>query len=303
MSKKYDLVILGAGPAGITAGIYAMRARLDTVLLEKSYVSGGQVLNTHEVDNYPGIPQISGIELGEAFENHGKSLGLCIEQGEVLGIHKEEEGFRLETEEKTYLADAVIVATGAHPRLLDVPGEQELAGMGVSYCATCDGAFFKDKTVAVAGGGDAAVEDAIFLSRICRKVYLIHRRDHLRAAKILQDRLMEMDNVEILWNYEVKEILGEDQVTGVKIWQNQEDSSRVLDVDGIFVAIGVVPNNQGLEGIASVDKMGYFIAGEDCRTDTPGIYAAGDIRTKALRQIVTAAADGANAVASVLERV
>lgn len=300
MDKKYDLVILGAGPAGITAGIYAMRARLDTVLLEKNYVNGGQVLNTHEVDNYPGFPQISGIALSEAFENHAKQLGLPIQQGEVLEIVKEDHGFRLETEEKTYRSDSVIIAAGARPRLLQVPGEQELAGMGVSYCATCDGAFFKDKTVAVAGGGDTAVEDAIFLSRLCQKVYLIHRRDQLRAAKILQQRVMALDNVDILWNCEIKEILGEEQVTGVKLFHNKENSSRTLPVDGIFIAVGLLPNSQGLENIASTDEMGYFIAGEDCRTDTPGIFAAGDIRTKALRQIVTAAADGANAVASIL---
>lgn len=300
MDKKYDLVILGAGPAGITAGIYAMRARLDTVLLEKNYVNGGQVLNTHEVDNYPGFPQISGIALSEAFENHAKQLGLPIQQGEVLEIVKEDHGFRLETEEKTYRSDSVIIAAGARPRLLQVPGEQELAGMGVSYCATCDGAFFKDKTVAVAGGGDTAVEDAIFLSRLCQKVYLIHRRDQLRAAKILQQRVMALDNVDILWNCEIKEIQGEEQVTGVKLFHNKENSSRTLPVDGIFIAVGLLPNSQGLENIASTDEMGYFIAGEDCRTDTPGIFTAGDIRTKNLRQIVTAAADGANAVASIL---
>lgn len=309
MSKKYDLVILGAGPAGITAGIYGVRAGLETVLLEKSYVTGGQVLNTYEVDNYPGISHISGLELGEAFENHAKSLGLCIEQGEAAGIHKEDGFFQIVTEEKTYLSRTVIIAAGAHPRLLGVPGEQELAGMGVSYCAACDGAFFKDKVTAVVGGGDAAVEDAIFLSRVCRKVYLVHRRDQLRAARILQDRLMELNNVEILWDSQVEEILGEDQVAGVKIrhtkshGDNKEDSGRELIVDGIFIAIGVVPNNQGLEGIASTDENGYFVAGEDCRTDTPGIFAAGDIRTKPLRQIVTAAADGANAAASALEYV
>lgn len=307
MSKKYDLVIIGAGPAGITAGIYAVRARLETVLLEKNYVSGGQVLNTYEVDNYPGISHIRGIELGEAFENHAKSLGLCTEQGEVSGIYKEDGFFRIVTDEKTYLSRTVILAAGAHPRLLGVPGEQELAGMGVSYCAACDGAFFKDKITAVVGGGDAAVEDAIFLSRVCRKVYLIHRRRQLRAAGILQDRLMELDNVEILWDSQVEKILGEDQVSGVRIRCTQPDGehtdegSRELAVDGIFIAIGVVPNNQGLEGIASTDEYGYFMAGEDCRTDTPGIFAAGDIRTKPLRQIVTAAADGANAAASALE--
>lgn len=298
MSENYDLIILGSGPAGITAGIYAMRAYLNTLLLEKNYVTGGQVVNTYEVDNYPGFPKITGMELGEAFENHARDLGLEIRQEEVTGIARDGQGFRIETEQGAYGADAVIIATGTRCRTLGVPGEQNLAGMGVSYCATCDGAFFKDKTVIVAGGGDTAVEDAIFLSRICRKVYLAHRRDRLRAAKILQDRLMQLDNVEILWNCEINEIVGEQQVTGVEIFHNKEDRYTGLDVDGVFVAVGSLPNAQGLSHIADADQNGYIIAGEDCQTSTPGIFAAGDIRTKSLRQIVTAAADGANAAAA-----
>lgn len=303
MNKKYDLIILGSGPAGLTAGIYAMRAKLDTLLLEKDFVSGGQVLNTYEVDNYPGLPQITGIELGEAFEKHARNLNLPIEQGEVTGIFRENGCFRVETDGEAYRAAAIIVATGTRHRTLDIPGEAELTGMGVSYCATCDGAFFKEKTVAVVGGGDTAVEDAIFLARICEKVYLIHRRDELRAARILQDRLMELKNVEILWNCEAKKIIGDQQVTGIGIDRRTEEGSErlSLDVDGIFIAVGVLPNNQGLDGIAETDPAGYLVAGEDCKTSTPGIFAAGDIRTKTLRQIVTAAADGANASASVLE--
>ena len=175
--------------------------------------------------------------------------------------------------------------------------------MGVSYCATCDGAFYKGKTVAVVGGGDAAVEDGIFLARICKKVYLIHRRDELRAAKILQERLLGLENVEVLWNHEVKEIAGDEHVTDVEVYDNQKNSRSRLAVDGIFIAVGVQPNSQALEQIAATDRAGYFIAGEDCKTSTPGIFAVGDIRTKTLRQIVTAAADGANAVTSVLEYV
>lgn len=300
MSKNYDLIILGSGPAGITAGIYAKRADLDTLLLEKNYVTGGQMLNTYEVDNYPGMPKISGMDLGEAFENHAKGLGLDIRQGEVAGIDQTRQGFQIHLEQETYCARSVIIATGTRPRLLGVPGEQHLAGMGVSYCATCDGAFFKDRTVAVAGGGDTAVEDAIFLSRICRKVYLIHRRDQLRAAKSLQAQLTKLDNVEILWNCEINEIVGDQQVTGVEIYHNKEGRCTGLDVEGVFVAVGSLPNSQGMERVADTDSNGYFIAGEDCQTSVPGIFAAGDIRTKALRQIVTAAADGANAVTSVL---
>lgn len=303
MEKKYDLVILGSGPAGITAGIYAMRARLDTLLLEKGYVTGGQMLNTFEVDNYPGMPQVTGSGLGAAFERHVRELGLPIRQGEATKIVPDGKGFCIETEEATYHASAVIIATGTHHRLLHVPGEKELSGMGVSYCATCDGAFYKGKTVAVVGGGDAAVEDGIFLARICKKVYLIHRRDELRAAKILQERLLGLENVEVLWNHEVKEISGDGQVTDVEVYDNQKNSRSRLAVDGIFIAVGVQPNSQALEQIAATDRAGYFIAGEDCKTSTPGIFAAGDIRTKTLRQIVTAAADGANAVTSVLEYV
>ncbi len=303
MKKKYDLVILGSGPAGITAGIYAMRAKLNTLLLEKGYVTGGQVLNTFEVDNYPGMPLISGIGLGEAFEKHARETGLPIEQGEATGITSADGGFRIETEQDTYQTHTVIIATGARHRLLNIPGEKELIGRGVSYCATCDGAFFKDGITAVVGGGDVAVEDAIFLSRICKKVYLIHRRDKLRAAKILQYRLMQLENVEICWDHEVKEIVGDRQVTGIEIYDKQKNSRSRLDVDGIFIAVGILPNNQGLEQIAAVDRAGYYIAGEDCKTSTPGVFAAGDIRTKTLRQIITAAADGANAVASVLEYV
>ena len=278
------------------------------------------MLNTYEVDNYPGLPQITGIELSEAFEKHARGLDLPIEQGEVTGIFREDNDFRVETDEKSYRTDAVIIASGTRHRTLDIPGENELAGMGVSYsgtlpgeselvgkgvsyCATCDGAFFKEKTVAVVGGGDTAVEDAIFLARICKKVYLIHRRDQLRAARILQDRLMALANVEILWNCEVEKIIGERQVTGIEINRRTEEGAKhtALDIDGIFIAVGVLPNNQGLNGIAKTDPAGYLIAGEDCKTSTPGIFAAGDIRTKILRQIVTAAADGANASASVLQ--
>ncbi len=303
MEKKYDLVILGSGPSGITAGIYAMRARLDTLLLEKGYVTGGQMLNTFEVDNYPGMPQVTGSEMSAAFERHVRQLGLPIRQGEATKIIPDGKGFCIETEEDTYHASAVIIATGTRHRLLNVPGEKELSGMGVSYCATCDGAFYKGKTVAVVGGGDAAVEDGIFLARICKKVYLIHRRDELRAAKILQERLLGLENVEVLWNHEVKEIAGDEHVTDVEVYDNQKNSRSRLAVDGIFIAVGVQPNSQALEQIAATDRAGYFIAGEDCKTSTPGIFAVGDIRTKTLRQIVTAAADGANAVTSVLEYV
>lgn len=295
MSKKYDLIILGAGPAGMTAGIYAMRAQLDTILLEKNFVNGGQILNTHEVDNYPGIPRISGIELGEAFENHAKGLGLPIEQGEVLKIHREEQGFRIETEEKTYEARTVIIAAGARPRPLLIPGEKELAGMGVSYCATCDGAFFKGKTVAVAGGGDVALEDAIYLARTCEKVYLIHRRDELRGAVVLQEELKGLANVEILYSHTVEEIRGEDAVESLLVRNGKTGENEELKVSGLFVAVGIRPNTELVKDCLKLDPGGYIIAGEDCATELPGLFAAGDVRRKPIRQIITAVADGANA--------
>lgn len=301
MEKRYDLAILGAGPAGITAGIYAMRARLDTLLLEKGYAAGGQVRSTFEVDNYPGMPGLTGLELGEAFEGHARRLGLLMEQGEVTKIEPEEGGFHIRTERGSYHAAAVIVATGARHRLLGVPGEEALTGKGVSYCATCDGAFFRGKTAAVVGGGDAAVEDVLYLARICRRVHLIHRRHELRAAKILQERLFGLENVEMHWDSEVSEIAGEEQVTEIWIEDRKKESRSRLEVDGIFIAVGIQPNSQGLDQIADMDEAGYLIAGEDCKTSRPGIFAAGDIRTKSLRQIITAAADGANAVASVLD--
>ncbi len=297
----YDLIIVGAGPAGVSAGIYARRARLNAVVLEKQPMSGGQVINTYEVDNYPGLPKISGMELSDRFREHGEKLGVSFAQGDVSQILPDAGFYKVVTHEKTYETKTVILATGAAHRKLGVKGEEALAGMGVSYCATCDGAFFKNRTVCVVGGGDVAVEDAIFLARICKKVYLIHRRDELRAARVLQEKLFSLENVEVLWDTVVEEICGSDMVEEVALYHKKKDCHDRLAVDGVFVAVGITPNSETFRGLTALDEGGYIVAGEDGVTDAAGIFAAGDVRTKQLRQILTAAADGANAVTSVQE--
>ena len=301
MDKIYDLLIIGSGPAGLAAAIYAQRARLSTLVLEKEYISGGQVVNTYEVDNYPGLPGINGFELGVKFREHADRLGAKFLTAEVKDIIIEETVKKVATSEGTFQARALILAMGAVHRELGVPGEKELAGMGVSYCATCDGAFFKERTVAVVGGGDVAVEDAIFLARGCKKVYLIHRRDELRAAKSLQERLFSCENVEILWNTVVQEINGEDHVESIKVKNVTTGEQNCMDMDGILVAVGILPNSEIVRGLVDMDEGGYILAGEDGATNRKGVFAAGDIRKKSLRQIVTAVSDGANAVTSVQE--
>ena len=302
MEHIYDLIIIGSGPAGLAAAVYAQRARLDALVIEKEMMSGGQVLTTYEVDNYPGLPGINGFDLGMKFREHADRLGARFAEDQVLQVEKTEEGFLVKGEKETYRTRTVLIATGAAHRKLGVPGEERLAGMGVSYCATCDGAFFRDKVTAVAGGGDVALEDAIFLSRICRKVYLIHRRDELRGAKSLQEAVMALDNVEILWDTVIEEIQGDGQVESLKLKNKKTGEERDLPVQGVFIAVGIMPNSQAFEGTVEMDR-GYIIAGEDCRTSVSGILAAGDVRTKQLRQIVTAAADGANAVTSAEQQI
>ena len=311
MSKIYDMVIIGSGPAGLSAAIYAARAKLNAIILEQNFVSGGQVVNTYEVDNYPGLPGMNGFDMGASFREHAEKLGaqfitekvqeVVPETEDESEMHVAEDGPAVElkkviTDKNEYKTRTIVIATGARHSKLGIPGEEEFSGMGVSCCATCDGAFFKDKTTAVIGGGDVAVEDAIFLARICKKVYLIHRRHELRAAKILQERLFSLDNVEIVWDHVAKEIKGEGQVNTLAV-ENVKDNSRTdLAVDGVFIAVGIKPNSELFQGIVDTDEKGYIIAGEDCKTSVDGIFAAGDIRTKMLRQIITAAADGANSV-------
>lgn len=325
----YDLVIIGSGPAGLSASIYAKRAGLNAVTLEQNPMSGGQVLNTYEVDNYPGLPGINGFDLGMKFREHADKLGCEFmeasvqeirqakmqgQEGKKIGAEKSEmkaaslwehdewtSGFSVVTDQGEIKTKTILAATGATHAKLGIPGEEELTGMGVSYCATCDGAFFRGKVTAVIGGGDVAVEDAVFLARACEKVYLIHRRDELRAAAVLQKEVMSLPNVEILWDTVAKKIEGTDKVQALVLENVKTGENRTLPVDGVFVAVGIIPSGDILKGMVKQDESGYVLAGEDCMTSVSGVFAAGDIRKKKLRQVVTAVADGANAVTSVLE--
>ncbi len=294
----YDLIIIGSGPAGLGAAVYGKRAGLDLLVIEKNPMSGGQVLNTYEVDNYLGLPGMNGFDMGVRFREHAEKMGAEFKETEVTGIEDKESFKLVHTLDGDFEAKTLILAMGARHARLNVPGEEELTGMGVSYCATCDGAFFRNKTVAVVGGGDVAVEDAIFLSRICEKVYLIHRRDSLRAAKVLQDSLLEQPNVEILWDSVVTAINGEDMVTGLTVKQVKTGEEKELPVNGIFIAVGIHPDTEICRDLVACEESGYILAGEDTHTDIPGIFAAGDIRKKPLRQIITAVADGANAASA-----
>ena len=294
----YDIIIIGSGPAGLSAAIYAQRACLDTIVIEKNGISGGQVLNTWEVDNYPGFPGVTGFELSRQFREHANKLGARVVQDEVVQVELSGNVKKAVCEEETYEARCVILASGAHHRTLEVPGEEELRGAGVSYCATCDGAFFRGRTVAVVGGGDAALEDAIFLARMCEKVYIVHRRDKLRGAKRLQERLQALENIEFVWNSETVAIEGKAQVEALRLRQTKTGEEKRLDVDGVFIAVGIAPESELYAGQLELDEQGYIRADESGQTSVPGVFAAGDVRTKALRQILTAASDGANCVAS-----
>ncbi len=301
----YDLIIIGAGPAGLAAAVYARRARLDFVVLEKEGMGGGQIIETDEVDNYPGFPQINGYDLAVKLQEHAEKLGARILCDEVTGISDPAGEIKtVHGRRRDYSARTLILAAGASHRRLGVPGEERLAGQGVSYCAVCDGAFYRGQQVAVMGGGNVAVEDALFLSRICRKVYLIHRRGELRAAADLREQIRDRDNVEILWNTVLREIQGDEEVEGLRLapapgTADAGSGEWTLPVDGVFIAVGIAPNTGILgEAALALDPDGFVPADESCVTACPGIFAAGDIRTKPLRQVVTAAADGANAAVS-----
>ena len=298
MGEIYDTVIIGSGPAGLAAAIYAERAELNAIVIEKNVVSGGQVLTTYEVDNYPGVQGIGGYDLGMKFREHADSLGAEFVEDEVVRVETDGAVKKVVCTGNTYETKTVIIATGASHRKLGVPGEEELAGMGVSYCATCDGAFFRGKTTAVIGGGDVAIEDAIFLARLCKKVYVVHRRDELRGAKSLQKKLFSLDNVEMVWDSVAQRIEGENKVERLVVSNVKTGETRELELQGVFVAVGISPNSEVFQGTVEMEN-GYIKAGEDCVTSCPGIFAAGDVRTKNLRQIVTAVADGANAVTGV----
>lgn len=300
MDTVYDLIIIGSGPAGLSAAVYAQRAKLTTLIIEKTGVSGGQILNTSEIDNYLGLPGIGGYDLGIRMREHVDALEGQFVTGSVLSItlNGNEKIIRLE-DGNSYKAKAIIIAAGASHRRLNIPGEETFSGQGVSYCATCDGAFFRNQTTAVIGGGDVAVEDALFLSRLCKHVYIIHRRDEFRAAKILGDKLKSLESVSILWNSVAVAINGTDAMESLTIQNVKTKESKDYPVDGVFIAVGMDPNSSPYKGIVNMDDSGYIIADETGITSTPGIFAAGDIRTKQLRQVISAAADGANALYSV----
>lgn len=302
METQFDLIIIGSGPAGLSAAVYAARAGVSFIVLEAAYSSGGQVLNTHEVDNYLGLCGMNGFEMGMKFREHAETLGAEFVNKKVSVINNIEETQKeiVCEDGSVYYAKNIILATGAVPARLDVPGEEEYRGKGVSYCAACDGNFFKGKSVAVVGGGDTALEDAVYLARMCEKVYVIHRRDAFRGAKSLEDKLYTCDNVDVLWDTVVEQIRGTDVVQSLSVMNTRLNMPGTLRVDGVFIAVGTKPVSELLVGKVLTDERGYIVADEDCATNIAGVFAAGDVRRKNFRQIITAASDGANAVNSLI---
>ena len=296
----YDTVIIGSGPAGLSAAVYAKRAQLDSVLIEKQYLGTGQIAESERVDNYLGLYGESGFDLGEKVRSHAVSLGVEFIENEVVKIVPEDNFYNIAFSDNSGIkTKTIIYAAGANPRKLCIKGESEFTGKGVSYCAVCDGAFYKNKTVAVVGGGDTALQDAILLSKVADTVYLVHRRDEFRANKTLQKTVKEMQNIKLVLNSVPEEIIGDKKVSAVKILHSGNE--EILNVDGIFIAVGTVPNSSLLKSIVKLDDKGYVAANEDGITSANGIFAAGDVRTKKLRQVATAVSDGANCVQSVEE--
>lgn len=300
MVKQYDIVIVGAGTAGLSAAIYAVRAGKSVIVLEAT-THGGQIVNTPEVENYPGIQKISGFEFANNLYKQAKSLGAEVIYEKVIGIEVNGEEKIVHTTKEDYQAKVVILATGAKNRPLGLEHEKEWIGAGISYCAICDGMFYRGKDVAVAGGGNTALENAIFLTNYCRKVYLIHRRDAFRGEEKLLQTLKEKPNVEFVLNANITRLIGKDGVDGVEVEDKNTHEKRVLDVMGLFVAIGQMPENSEFINVVDLDKGGYIEAKEDCKTKTKGIFTAGDCRTKKVRQLATAASDGAIAALAACE--
>ena len=295
----YDIIIIGAGPAGLSAAIYAVRARLNAIVIEQNFVNGGQVLDASTVDNYPGIPGISGIDLAAKMAEHAEKLGVRTEYGIVRSMDLAGPVKKVTTDEGTFEAKTLIIASGAAHSKLGVQGEEQYAGMGVSYCATCDGAFYRNKEVLIAVDGDTGAKDALFLARGCSKVYVVYKNAELRAAGFLQEDLRSLPNVEMIPNSFVRSITGGMKVEAVTVFNRTDKSSRTIPVSGVFIAVGSSPRSEFTSNHLAMDEKGYIIADETCATGIPGVFAAGDVRTKQLRQIVTAVADGANAVTSV----
>ncbi|MBQ7801466.1 MAG: thioredoxin-disulfide reductase [Oscillospiraceae bacterium] len=296
VKRIYDMVIIGGGPAGYTAALYAARAGLKAVVLEK-LSAGGQMALSSQIDNYPGFEEgIDGFELAERMQRQAERFGAETELAEVTGVRLDRDVKEIGTSEGTFYGRTVVIATGANPRTLGLPGEEALVGQGVNYCAACDGMFYRDKTVVVVGGGNTAAADAMLLSRIAKKVILVHRRDTLRATKIYHEPLMNAPNVEFRWNSAVTELLRGGKLRGVKIRDVNTGAESEIDCDGLFVSIGRAPATALVGDQLNLDAAGYILADESTRTSLPGVYAVGDVRAKALRQVVTAVADGAMAV-------
>ncbi len=289
--KVYDVIIAGAGPAGMTAAVYTSRANMSTLMLERG-VPGGQMANTEEIENYPGFGSILGPDLSTKMFEHAQKFGAEYAYGEIKEIRDGDPYKIVRTDDKEYLAKSVIVATGAEHRLLGVPGEKELSGRGVSYCAVCDGAFFRGKELVVIGGGDSAVEEAVFLTRFASKVTIIHRRDEFRAQKILQKRAFENEKIEVIWDTVVKEIRGENVVQSVLLENVKTGEQREYSTNGAFIYVGMDPLTESVRGLGITNEAGYVLTDEQMHTKVPGIFAAGDLREKTLRQVVTATGDG-----------
>lgn len=298
--RSIDTLIIGSGPAGLSAAIYTGRAMLSTVVCERDYMSTGQIVESDCIDNYPGLPKIEGYELGEKFKEHALSYGTEFTEDEVTKIERAPNGEYVVKfkSDKILSTKTIIYAAGASHRKLGVEGEFTLRGAGVSYCAVCDGAFYKDKVTAVIGGGDTALGDALLLSKICREVYIVYRGSNLRAAKSLQSKAQETKNINFIYNTVLTSINGDKKLESLSLKNTVTGESGILIAEGLFIAIGSDPNSAILEGIVDLDENGYVIANETGITSAPGIFAAGDVRTKALRQVVTAVSDGANAAIS-----
>ena len=296
-----DLAIIGGGPAGLAAGLYAVRGGGNVCLFEEMFV-GGQIVKTHRIDNYPGISDgPDGYALAARFEEHASAFGLKIEYGAVSDLVLTEDPKRFTFNGETVEAKTVILATGASPKTLGIPGERELTGHGVSYCATCDGAFYKNRTATVIGGGDTAISDALYLAKLCKKVYVVHRRDELRASAILADAAKKAENVEFIWNSVPEAFLGEKKLSGVRLKNRVTGETRDLETDGVFVAVGVVPRAELFSGQVALAENGSVLTDDRMATNISGVFAAGDVRNTPLRQVVTACADGAIAATYALE--
>ncbi len=295
----YDIIIIGAGPAGLTAAIYARRALKKTMILEATSY-GGQIINTLDIENYPSTPHISGFDLATNMYQQAKELGTEFIFEKAITIKKDKKEIIVETKNHTYQSKTLIIATGLDNRKLGIEKEKELLGKGISYCATCDGNFYKEKEVAVVGGGNTALEDALYLSNLAKKVYLIHRRDQFRANEIEVEKCKKQKNIEFVLNSNIKKLIGENNLNAIEVENNQEEK-RIINVSGLFIAIGKVPENENFKKLIHLDNNGYIIAGEDCHTNIEGIFVAGDNRTKELRQLVTATSDGAIAATEAIK--